>query len=165
VILGQHKYTVDPKGRVPLSAQHLEQLTGSLVLTVGYNRCIWILSEKDFRKAEARLSDTELFNPKALRLQRQFLGCAEFTKPDSQKRVRIPELLREMAGIDDENKTVVMVGVGSHVECWEKGRWMKYFDDELTDENLVEDARIQGFWRDDGRTALQNGGEQDSDSD
>jgi len=132
-------------------------------MTVGYNKCIWILSEKDFRDAEGRLSDTDLFNPKSLRLQRQFLGCAAFTKPDSQNRVRIPELMREMAGIDDENKRVVMVGVGNRVECWEKGRWMKYFDEEITDENLVEDARIQGFWSDLGATAQQNGGERDSD--
>ncbi len=159
MLVGQHRYTVDAKGRVPLSPQHVKHLTSALVLTTGYNRCIWILSEKDFQAARPALKETELLNPKSLRLRRQFLGCVEHTTPDGQNRIRIPELLRQIAGITAKKNQVVMVGVGQHVECWEKSRWLQYCKQELTDENLVEDARVMGLWSDGPTPSRQNGGE------
>lgn len=163
MLVGQHRYTVDAKGRVPLNSEHVKHLTSALVLTAGYNRCIWIISEKDFQAARAALKETELFNPRSLRLRRQFLGCVEHTSHDGQNRIRIPELLREIAGITPANNQVVMVGVGQHVECWEKTRWLEYCKSQLTDENLVEDARVLGLWDDGATSPSRNDGERRTD--
>ena len=164
MLVGQYRYTVDEKGRVPLNSEHVKHLTtGALALTAGYNQCIWILNQKDFEAARSGLKETELLNPKSLRLRRQFLGCVEYTSADSQNRVRIPELLREIAGLTGKKNQVVMVGVGQHIECWEKGRWLEYREKELTDDNLVEDARVLGLWGEGARSATRNGGEQNSD--
>ncbi|MGD8240474.1 MAG: hypothetical protein PVH68_18105 [Armatimonadota bacterium] len=160
MLVGQHRYTVDEKGRVPLCADHVPHLTtGALALTAGYNQCIWILNQKDFEAARAGLKETELLNPKSLRLRRQFLGCVEYIAADGQHRIRIPELLREIAGITGKKSQVVMVGVGQHIECWEKGRWLQYRKSELTDDNLVEDARVMGLWSDGVPLPTENGGE------
>ena len=160
MLVGQHRYTVDSKGRVPLNPEHAKHLTtGALALTAGYNQCIWILNHKDFEAARGALRETELLNPKSLRLRRQFLGCVEYTAADAQNRIRIPELLRDIAGITGKKNQVVMVGVGQHVECWERGRWLQYRNTELTDDNLVEDARVLGLWTNGVPVLSRNGGE------
>jgi len=150
VFAGQAQYSVDTKGRVPVSPEHRRDLTGEVVLTAGYEDCIWIVSRKDFEAARERLANEDnIFNPKARRLQRRFLGSAHTTQLDNAGRLRIPDLLRELIGLTDDNNQVVMVGVGNRIECWAKQRWLQYQQSELTEESMVEDARALGLWHDD----------------
>lgn len=147
---GLAQYTVDAKGRVPVSPEHRKDLTGEVVLTAGYDDCMWIISRDDFQSALDQLANpANIFNPKTQRLQRRFLGSAHITELDGQNRVRIPEPLRELIGLTDEDNQVIMVGVGNRIECWAKHRWLAYQQTELTESNMVEDARIVGLWRED----------------
>lgn len=147
---GQAQYSVDAKGRVPVSPEHRKGLTGEVVLMPGYDPCIWILNAEVFKSARETLAnERNIFNPKALRLQRRFLGSAHTTELDKQGRLRVPDLLRELIGLTDDNNQVVMVGAGNRIECWAKDRWLQYQQAELTEAHMVEDARVLGLWHDD----------------
>jgi MraZ protein len=54
---------------------------------------------------------------------RLFYARAQAVELDSQGRVRIPQELFELAGLDKE---AVLIGVQDHLELWERGRWERY---------------------------------------
>jgi MraZ protein len=69
----------------------------------------------------ARLSTGQANVRNYLRL---LYGQAETVQVDKQSRVRIPERLIRLAGLQHD---VVLIGVQDHVEIWDKGRWDSFF--------------------------------------
>ena len=59
-------------------------------------------------------------NKDARKFVRFFLAGAATVELDKQGRILIPTVLREFAGLEED---VVVVGVGSRVEIWDKSRW------------------------------------------
>ena len=59
-------------------------------------------------------------NKDARKFVRFFLAGAALVEVDKQGRILLPAVLREFAALE---KDVVLVGVGSRVEIWDKKRW------------------------------------------
>ncbi len=58
------------------------------------------------------------------------MSSAHVTEEDKQGRFLAPKALREFASI---KKNVVFVGVGNHIELWNKKAWENYLNDESED--------------------------------
>ena len=72
----------------------------------------------------------------ARKFSRFFLAGASACEVDRQGRILLPSVLRDFAGLEKE---VVLVGVGSRIEIWNKATWAEknvYDDMEEIAENM-----------------------------
>ena len=75
---------------------------------------------EEWNAFEEKLKSLPMSNKDARKFVRFFLAGAAAVELDKQGRILIPTVLREFAGLE---KDVVVVGVGSRVEIWDKSRW------------------------------------------
>ncbi len=91
-----------------------------LVLTF-YDGAIRAYRPEDFERCvEEPIAKLDPFDPRSIELQHVFLACAEDCKVDTQGRLRIPEGLREEAGLSRE---VVLHTMLDFIELWDSDRW------------------------------------------
>ena len=78
----------------------------------------------------------------ARKFSRFFFAGAAALELDKQGRILLPPVLREYA---DLQKDVVLVGVLSRVEIWDKGRWLENTYDEDEMDGIAEHMAELGF--------------------
>ena len=123
---GESGHTLDKKHRVfvpkrfhgALDRDEAGQFT--VVLTRGFDGCLFLFSDKGFREAAAALQTQAFAQEKARTMQRLFFANAHRCQLDASGRLVLPEKLRKLAGIGSE---VVMVGVLERAEIWDKTKW------------------------------------------
>ena len=115
MFLGTSDHALDSKGRVILPTKFREALGESFYLTMGFERCVQVLSAEEFDRLreQIRLRPAD----KALSLQYLLISPAVAVSPNSQGRVSIPQKLREDAGLSGE---VTVVGMDTRIEIWDK---------------------------------------------
>ena len=90
----------------------------------------------EWKKFEEKLQALPLTNQNARKFSRFFLAGASACEVDRQGRILLPSVLRDFAGLEKE---VVLVGVGSRIEIWNKATWAEknvYDDMEEIAENM-----------------------------
>ena len=123
MFLGTSDHSLDAKGRVILPAKFREELGDSFYLTMGFEKCVQVLSvgEFDRLREQIRLLPAD----KALSLQYLLISPAVSVSPNSQGRVSIPQKLREDAGLSDE---VTVVGMDTRIEIWDKAAFDAFME-------------------------------------
>jgi MraZ protein len=143
VFSGESLHTLDPKNRVfvPKRFQDLlernEEGQRVVILTRGFERCLFLFSEQGFSKVLARLQTQPFGGERLRKMQRLFFANVHPTPLDGSGRLLLPERLRSYAGIEKE---VVMVGVADRAEVWERGQWERFQaenDDDFDDLDVV----------------------------
>lgn len=137
---GGFGHSLDPKGRVILPQKFRLVIGEDFVITKGFDRCLWIFTNEEFRKLDERLKAQPMLDANALRLQRFFQGEAVDSNVDPQGRVAIPANLREYASIEKE---VMIVGAGNKIEIWSKPKWDELIN-VVSDDEIRESAREIG---------------------
>ena len=142
MFIGEFFYTIDNKGRVVLPVGFRSGLKGDLYVSRGFEKCLCVYDEHEWRKQHEQLSRMSEFGQDARNLKRLiFSGMNEVTF-DRQGRIKISQPLLTYAGI---NKDVAIVGVNNHIEIWAKERWVRFLtDNEANLEALAEqvDSKI-----------------------
>lgn len=138
---GGYNHTIDDKGRIIIPQKFRYVLGDKFVVTKGMGRCLWILTEEEFRKLDEKIQERPMLDLSAVRLQRFFTGEALDASTDVQGRIALPQNLREYAGIE---KDVMVVGAGNRIEMWSKQRWDETVE-SLTDEVISESAKEIGL--------------------
>jgi MraZ protein len=121
--------TLDDKGRLALPAV-LRRAFGrsdveSLVLTF-HEGAVWGWTPDVFEATiERPLSEQDPFNANVLQFTHAILAPAQDVDVDRQGRIRVPPLLRELAGLDRE---VVVNSLGNRLEIWDKAAWQVHFE-------------------------------------
>ena len=124
--------TLDDKGRLALPAVlrrafALHDVDG-LVLTF-HEGAIWAWTPDVFEATiERPLSEQDPFNPNVLQFTHAILAPAQDVDVDKQGRIRVPPLLRELAGLQRE---VVVNSLGNRIEIWDKASWQAHFEKVL----------------------------------
>ena len=123
MFLGTSDHNLDAKGRVILPTKFREELGDSFYLTMGFERCVQVLScaEFDRLREQIRLLPAD----KALSLQYLLISPAVLVSPNSQGRVSIPQKLREDAGLTGE---VTVVGMDTRIEIWDKAAFDAFME-------------------------------------
>jgi len=117
---GEYQHRIDPQGRVAIPARYREQFAGGIYLTRGFDACIWAFSPDEWDSYSSRYAAMSPNSRVARTLRRRVFGSTFDLEIDRQGRVVLPQPLRQYAGLQEE---VVIVGAGTWLELWDRGRW------------------------------------------
>ena len=125
MFLGTYQPNLIGKGRIALPKKIRNAPAGEhLVLTLGFEKCIYGFGEKEWEEIVKPELNRPLFSDEAGRdLRRKMFAGALPVDLDSQGRFVIPEAMTEYAGIKEK---LVIIGAGDHFEVWDIERWEKY---------------------------------------
>ena len=132
MFMGEYSHTIDTKGRLIIPAKLREQLGETCIMSKSYDNCLAIYT-------------TEVFTAKAMQMMKQpnnkagvrglnvnFCNATEL-EFDRQGRILVPATLREFAKLQKE---VMVLGIGDHVEIWNREHWLAYQED--MDDNMEQ---------------------------
>ncbi len=120
MLIGQYEHTLDNKGRLTLPSEYGIVLAEGVVLTRGMEGCLYLFPRDEFSRLGNRLRELSLTDSRARKLRRWLLPQAHAAEPDRQRRVVVPQWLRDMAGITDK---VLIAGMDNYVELWNPDTW------------------------------------------
>ncbi|MEN3183428.1 MAG: division/cell wall cluster transcriptional repressor MraZ [Atribacterota bacterium] len=123
MFVGQYAHNVDEKGRIILPSAFREKLQGTLYLSRGIERCIFLYPEDSWKHLYEKIVSLSLTRRETRDFARLFLSTVALVTPDSQGRISLPGYLREYARI---GRRVVLIGVGTRVEIWDEELWGEY---------------------------------------
>ena len=120
MFMGEYNHTVDAKGRMIMPAKFREQLGEQFVVTKGVDGCLYVYSSEEWGRIEEKFREVNLTTKDARKFMRFFFAGAATCDVDKQGRILIPPVLRNFAGLD---KDVVLVGVMTKIEIWDKAKY------------------------------------------
>jgi len=120
MFMGEYTHSIDNKGRLIIPAKFRELLGESFTVTQGLDGCLFAYADAEWKEFEQKLVSLPLSSEKARKFTRYFLGGAVTADIDKQGRILLPAKLRDVAHL---TKDVVLVGLGSRIEIWDKERW------------------------------------------
>lgn len=125
MFLGTFEPNLMDKGRIALPKKIREELGSSrLILTIGFETCIFGFAEKMWEEVTKPELSRPLFSDKEGRdLRRKMYSEAINIELDSQGRCVIPKSMLDFAKILDQ---LVVIGAGDHFEIWNKKQWEEY---------------------------------------
>lgn len=125
MFLGEYQTKFTGHGRVILPKKlRLVLSGGQIVLSRGFENCVWGFSKEDFEKEASKQLELPITNQGARNLRRfMFSGSVE-VDIDVQGRFVIPVGLLEHGSLNITCE-VVIIGAGDHFEIWEKSNWVK----------------------------------------
>ncbi len=126
---GATALSLDAKGRLAIPARHRESLLaaaeGSLVLTAHPHRCLLLYPAPAWQPIRDQILKASSLDPRAAPIKRVLVGNARTEEADSAGRILVAPELREYAQLE---KTVYLVGMGSHFEIWSEAAWKQQND-------------------------------------
>lgn len=141
----EYETRLDAKGRLALPARIKAQLPEGepqeLVIRRGFEPCLIIYPMVEFKKVFSKISALSEFNEENRRLQRNFLSGVQTVELDGAGRFLIPKTMLTYAQLD---KDVLLVGLGTKVEAWNRDQYEKHLIKEpselskLAEKHLME---------------------------
>jgi len=122
MFLGEYQHSLDAKGRVILPARYRDQLAEGAFVTKGRGGCLSVYTPEEFEQVASAMREQSKRGTQALSAARSFFSGAQEIRLDRQGRVALPQNLREYAGL---TRDVVVAGVFSRVEIWDRERWQE----------------------------------------
>ena len=121
--------SLDAKGRLAIPARHREPLLaaaeGSLALTAHPHRCLLLYPAPAWQPIRDQILKASSLDSRAAAIKRVLVGNARTEELDSAGRLLVAQELREYAKLE---KTVYLVGMGSHFEIWSEAGWRQQND-------------------------------------
>lgn len=143
MLIGEFEHSLDAKGRLIMPAKLRESIGENFVVTKGLDGCLFAFSITEWTNFEEKLKSLPLSNRNSREFTRFFLSGATECEIDKQGRFLIPNNLREAAGLIKE---VVIIGVGTRIEIWDKEKWNHYNSDEnISVEDIAENMTMLGI--------------------
>lgn len=142
LFMGEHRHTLDGKGRLIMPLEFRELLGELFYMTKGTDGCLFVYSQegwKEFEKGISQLPD--ITNGRGRDFRRYFIGSCVKCEPDKQGRLLVPLPLREYAGLE---KDIILVGIGPRIEIWSPESWERY-NNNLSFEDLEKAAAEFGW--------------------
>lgn len=121
VLIGEFDHNIDKKGRMILPAKLREELGDSVIVNRGLDGCLYVYTKEQWEKVYQRLSTLPSTRKDARMYARMMLSKAAECEFDAQGRILIPVGLVKLAHLQKECK---IIGVGTHVEIWDKDTWL-----------------------------------------
>lgn len=124
---GRSVHSIDAKGRISIPAGYrveFERRSERAPMVTSEGQYLALYPAEDWERMEQQLLGISPFDPNGASARRFMIGGAHECPIDKQGRILIQPALREFAGL---TKDVVVTGVGTHLELWDKAR----FDQEL----------------------------------
>ncbi len=143
MLIGQYEHSLDAKGRLIMPAKLREDMGEKFIITKGLDGCLFGFSQKEWENFEAKLKTLPLTNKNARDFVRFFLSGAMECEIDKQGRFLISSNLRKVATLEKE---VVIIGVGTRIEIWNKDKWEEYNSEEnISADSIAENMTMLGI--------------------
>ncbi len=120
MFLGQYNHSIDDKGRLTVPARYRESLADGAYISQGYERKLMDLTASAYEQISERVNQMSMTDPTTRQLRRLIFATADLVELDKAGRIRIPQFLREVAGLEGET---MIVGVGDYFEIWSPLAW------------------------------------------
>lgn len=127
---GEYQHTIDEKGRVSIPSKVREELGGSFFVTKGPDHCLFIYTAADWQNLCLKGKKLSFTNSSSRAFSRLFFSGAAELEFDKLGRVLVPGTLRQYASL---NKDVIIIGVGTRLEMWDKDAWNSYSEAAAND--------------------------------
>ena len=141
MIIGDHPYRLDSKGRLTLPRKFRPYLGDVVIVTRGLDKCLWVFPKPEWEKVVTRLDALPLSSRDARRARRWIIGSAHELEPDRAGRILIPPTLREYAGIRQE---VIVAGLHTYLEIWAAEAWQEEME-KVAENEIVQDSWASNF--------------------
>ncbi len=127
-LTGTFNRTLDSKHRLAVPRTIREAFgedteSNSLYVAPGTEQCLLMYSAKGFQTLAERFALQSQNEPQIRNYLRLFFARAEEVQPDSQGRIRLPDRLVRLGGLQHE---VTVLGVQDHAEIWDSTRWEQF---------------------------------------
>lgn len=141
MFIGEHRHTIDEKGRLQMPARFRGSFGEGAVVTRGLDGCLFVYTTEEWQKMAEKLSSLPLTQIDARKFSRLMLAGAVDVEIDRQGRINLPGYLREYAGL---KSNVVVAGLLNRLEIWDQDTW-KTQQSEV-DKNSDEIAQSLGSY-------------------
>lgn len=126
-----------------MPAKLREDMGEKFIITKGLDGCIFGFSQNEWENFETKLKTLPLTNKNARDFVRFFLSGAMECEIDKQGRFLISSNLRNVATLEKE---VVIIGVGTRIEIWNKDKWEEYNSEEnISADDIAENMTMLGI--------------------
>ena len=143
MFIGEYEHSVDVKGRIIMPSKLRENIGEKFIITKGLDKCLFAYSKSEWANFEEKLKTLPLTNKNARDFVRFFLSGAVECEIDRQGRFLVPANLRTYANIDKE---IVIIGVGTRLEIWNKSSWTNYSSEEnISADEIAENMTMLGI--------------------
>jgi MraZ protein len=126
---GAAALNLDAKGRLAVPSKHRDALQvqsgGRLVMTAHPHGCLLLYPQPAWLPIEEKINALPSFDRTASTWKRLMLGYAEEFELDNSGRLLVPQVLRELTGLEKE---VMLVGQGNYFELWSMNGWKKQME-------------------------------------
>lgn len=136
MLIGEFKHNIDAKGRIIMPVKLRAGIGERFVATKGLDGCIFVFSIKEWEKFEEKLRTLPISNKDARTFTRFFLAGAFECDLDKQGRFMLSDSLKVFAKL---NKEIVIVGMDTRIEIWDKNVWedkVKSISIDVVTENM-----------------------------
>lgn len=141
MLIGEYEHSLDAKGRLIMPAKLRTDMGDRFIVTKGLDGCLFAFSQEEWLNFETKLKTLPLSDKNARNFVRFFLSGATECEIDKQGRFLIPNNLRTAATLDKE---VVIIGVGTRLEIWNKEIWQK-MDENISADEIAENMTMLGI--------------------
>lgn len=143
MLIGEYEHSLDTKGRLIMPAKLRQDIGEKFIITKGLDGCLFGFSQNEWSNFEEKLKTLPLTNKNARDFVRFFLSGAIECEIDKQGRFLIASNLREYANME---KDVVIIGVGTRLEIWNKDKWKEYNSEEnISADEIAENMTMLGI--------------------
>lgn len=126
-----------------MPAKLREDMGEKFIITKGLDGCLFGFSQNEWENFEIKLKTLPLTNKNARDFVRFFLSGAMECEIDKQGRFLISSNLRNVATLEKE---VVIIGVGTRIEIWNKDKWEEYNSEEnISADDIAENMTMLGI--------------------
>lgn len=123
MFIGEYSHAIDEKGRVSLPAKFRRNAAEGVVVTRGFDHCLFVYPRKEWQAMAQKLASLPISQKKNRAMARLMLAGARDEQLDAQGRIILPGYLREYASIA---KHVTIAGLYNRMEIWDEDTWNDY---------------------------------------
>ncbi len=141
MLIGEYEHSLDAKGRLIMPAKLRQDMGDKFIVTKGLDGCLFAFSQEEWLNFETKLKALPLSDKNARNFVRFFLSGATECELDKQGRFLIPNNLRNAGNLEKE---VIIIGVGTRLEIWNKNTWEKC-DEDISADEIAENMANLGI--------------------
>jgi MraZ protein len=141
MFMGQYLHNLDEKGRIIIPTKIREQLTSSVVVTIGFDKCITLYSMEGWEKFQTSLLALPSNSQDARKHVRLIVGSASALEFDKQGRINLVNSLVEYAGI---KKECTIIGVNDRLEIWALDKYNNLMEENFLQLDVISENLFDG---------------------
>lgn len=125
IYFGTYQHSLDAKNRLLVPSKLKALLTSTVYIMKGFDGCLSVFDANSFQNYVEKLQKYSYNHAKEREFLRVILSSVVEMEADKVGRLQIPTSIIKKYNIE---KDVVVVGVGDHVEIWNKTKWDEYIE-------------------------------------